>query len=87
MRPDLYGLLKMLLPHAAIRITLPKIRHQSLVWLLVDKKHLNMLLAILRYHSLFYSTRAIDANGYEIGQKISMSQHQYTVIYVFELPR
>ena len=53
---------------------------------MIDKKHLNMLLALLRHGSLFYGTRAIDVSGYEISQQYSRTQHQYVATYVFALP-
>lgn len=86
MRPDLCGLVKMLLPHAALKITHQKNRQQPLIWLLIDKQHLNLLLAVLRHHSLFYGARAVDTSGYEISQQFSCAQHQFIVTYVFAIP-
>ena len=87
MRPDLYGLLKIIFPYATIRMTHPNIRQQPLIWIMIDKKYLKSLLALLRHSSLFYAARAIDANGYEISQSYSNIQHQYIVTYIFALPQ
>lgn len=53
---------------------------------MIDKKHLNMLFALLRYGSLFYGTRAVDTSGYELSQQPGQNQHQYMVTNVFALP-
>ena len=86
MRQDLYGLLKILLPHASLKITWPRTRQQPLVWLFIDRKHLKNVLALFRYSSLFHRTRAIDVGGYEISQHTAHVQHQFLVAYIFALP-
>ncbi len=86
MRSDLYGLLKIILPHAPLKITWPQTKQQPLVWLFVDRGHLKYIFALLRYSSLFHTTRAIDVSGYEITQNTAPAHHQLLVAYIFALP-
>lgn len=85
MRPELCGLLRLIFPYATLKFVQPTLRQQPLLWLVLDKQHLNMLFATLRLCSLFYRTQGVDTNGYEVTQHQGTRQHQFAISHVFML--
>ncbi len=85
MRPELLGLFRLILPFSLMKITQPCIRQQPILWFWLDIINSFALIKLLRVHSLFYKTQAIDTNGYEIVKTNNTRQSITSLVNIFNL--